>query len=129
MSACDELLGEIVTRFMRSVEETGTDYDAATLIASCSGGLLHQYGYIYHPDGNVTPWSGSPDTAVFLCDYRSVTAPLRDGPWDACVIRLDHATGRMDVEHLDGRGVGQWHLNENVLDVFTGKGTVLQPAA
>lgn len=121
MSISEELLSEIVNRFMRSVGETGQDYDAATLIASCTGGVMYQYGYIYHPNGTVSLWEGQADTAVFLCDYRTLGS-TGGQPWDACVIRIDQAAGRLDVEHLNGSEARYWHLSEHVIPDHSERG-------
>lgn len=105
MEICDVLMTDILSRVMAGIRETGQDCDAATLVVVSNGEGVQQYGYLYDPEGNRVEWPGPVDTRTLFSDYRALSSPLFPEPWHTCVIRLDHAAGRLDVEHLDELGV------------------------
>lgn len=99
MTDKDALIVELGTLLARDAKVASKPWDAYALIAWFGDGVLKVNGFRYVGSDPGEPASPSdPTVDTRLAALREATEVDGKAPWQACVVRLDHASGQATVD-------------------------------
>ena len=113
----DQLVHALGAALVGDARVTATDWDRYALVARFEPGLQQLNGFAYATP-EAAPIAATPhDAAVhtLLERLREATRVPGEEPWTACIVRIDRASRKINVEFVYGDAV-DWQVSPATLD-------------